>query len=242
MSINNHGHEHELEPQYGLPERLPAGERILWQGSPDLLGVALRVFHLRKVAIYFGLMLAWRVGSLVNEGASLFNALLGSAVPVFLALMALAALAGLAFMTARTTVYTLTNKRVVMRIGIVLTLALNVPLRIVASAALRKPGSGKEGAGDIVMQLSGKDHMAWLNLWPHVRPWRLAQPEPMLRAVPNAAFVAQLLTQAWSEQTGVAVQAPMVPQPVAVQAANPVHAPAQVVTNPWPTSPTPSPT
>ena len=37
MTIQSNGHEHELEPQYGLPERLPATEKILWQGSPDAI-------------------------------------------------------------------------------------------------------------------------------------------------------------------------------------------------------------
>ena len=26
--------EHEFEPQHGLPEPLPCGERIVWQGGP----------------------------------------------------------------------------------------------------------------------------------------------------------------------------------------------------------------
>ena len=35
MMMDNSGreHEHEFEPQYGLPERLPQGESILWQAS-----------------------------------------------------------------------------------------------------------------------------------------------------------------------------------------------------------------
>ena len=68
MSIESHGHEHELEPQYGLPERLPASEKLLWQGSPDFAAVALQVFHLRKVAIYFALMLAWRGATVLADG------------------------------------------------------------------------------------------------------------------------------------------------------------------------------
>jgi Bacterial PH domain len=211
MTIDNHGHEHELEPQYGLPERLPADEHILWQGAPDFRALALQVFHLRKVAIYFTVLIALRLSSLLADGASALEALRGMVLPLGLAALGLVALASLAWLTARTTVYTLTNRRVVMRIGIVLTLALNVPLRIVTSAGLRR--QGKRG-GDIVMQLSGDDHMAWLHLWPHVRPWRVKRPEPMLRALPDAAHVAQLLAQAWSDVNGVAVQAPMA-QPAA---------------------------
>ena len=28
-------HEHEFEAEPGLPEQLPAGERVLWQGQPQ---------------------------------------------------------------------------------------------------------------------------------------------------------------------------------------------------------------
>ncbi len=54
------------------------------------------------------------------------------------------------------------------------------------------------------MQLAEGDSIAYLHLWPHARPWRAARPEPMLRCVPQAAQVAQLLSQAWSQETGAA--------------------------------------
>ena len=57
MTIGHHGHEHEFEPQHGLPERLPGDERIVWQGAPDPGVLARRAFHLRKLALYFGLLL-----------------------------------------------------------------------------------------------------------------------------------------------------------------------------------------
>ena len=50
-------HEHEFEAAPGLPERLPAGERILWQGAPDWRALALHAFHVRKLAIYFAAMM-----------------------------------------------------------------------------------------------------------------------------------------------------------------------------------------
>ena len=217
MSIESSGHEHEIEPQYGLPERLPAGEKILWQGSPDFASLALRVFHLRKVAIYFAVLLALRAGDAMIGGGTWLDGMVALAWPLPLALTALASLAALAWMTARTAVYTLTDKRLVMRVGIVLTLTFNIPLGMVRSAALgvvrsAGRGAGRGDVGDIVIQLGGPDHIAWLNLWPHVRPWRLARPEPMLRAVPDAPRVAALLSQAWAQVTGVAPQ----PQPAGV--------------------------
>ena len=53
-------HEDHFEPEHGLPERLPATEHKLWQGSPAWWPVARRVFHWNKIALYFGLILAWR--------------------------------------------------------------------------------------------------------------------------------------------------------------------------------------
>ena len=195
MSIQSHGHEHELEPQYGLPERLPAGEKLLWQGSPNFNAVALRIFHVRKAAIYFAALMALRAGLVLADGGGLTEALLSLAWPLPLALTALCSLVALAWMTSRTAVYTLTDKRIVMRIGIVLTLTFNIPLRSIRSAALRQT---RQDSGDIVIQLAGPDHIAFLHLWPHVRPWRVARPEPMLRLVDDAAAVATLLSQAWT--------------------------------------------
>lgn len=216
MTIESHGHEHELEPEYGLPERLPAGERILWQGSPDFRAMALHVFHVRKVALYFAALLALRAGLVLAEGGSAVDALFALAWPLPLAITALAALTALAWMTARTAVYTLTDKRVVMRIGIVLTLTFNIPLRTLKAASLRR---GAQDIGDIVIELAGPDQIAFLHLWPHVRPWRVARPEPMLRSVANAPQVAALLAQAWSSVTGA------VAQPVAMQGAQPADTP-----------------
>ena len=50
--------EHEFEAAPGLPEALPAGERILWQGSPDWKLLAAEAFHVRRLSLYFALMIA----------------------------------------------------------------------------------------------------------------------------------------------------------------------------------------
>jgi hypothetical protein len=92
--------------------------------------------------------------------------------------------------------YTLTSKRVVMRIGIVLTLTFNLPLRMVAAASVKPV---KNGCGDIALKLAGDDHIAWLNLWPHAKPWALKNPEPCLRCIPDAVRVGERLAQAWRE-------------------------------------------
>ena len=203
MTIASNGHEHEFEPQLGLPERLPEGEQILWQGSPQLRHMLTRVFHLRLLAVYFAAMLAIRASNVLPGAEGVRDAVSLMAVPVLLALMALISLAALARLVCNTTVYTLTDRRVVMRIGIVLTLSYNLPLRNIASADLKRIDAHH---GDIALALTGEDRIAWFHLWPHARPWRLAKPEPMLRAVPDAARVAELLSSAWAKANGVTLQ------------------------------------
>lgn len=198
------GHEHEFEPQHGLPETLPAGETLLWQGSPDWRALARRAFHLRKLALYFGALVLLRAAFVFDDSGSTAAALRATIGPLALAALALGLVALLAWLSARSSVYTLTDKRVVMRIGIVLTLSFNLPYKRVASAGLHLDAGG---SGDIALALLPPDRIAWLHLWPHCRPWRLSRPEPMLRCVPDAERVARVLSQAWSQATGLTADA-----------------------------------
>jgi len=191
LNVNPH-HEHEFEAAPGLPEPLPADERLLWQGAPQWRLVALDVFHVRTLAYYFGAMMLLQATYLLGEPEQyLFKPLLLSFV---LSAMALGILSLMAWLTARTALYTLTNKRVVMRIGVVLTLTFNLPLRMLSGASLK---TNPDGSGDIALKLAGNDHIAWLNLRPHARPWVLRHPEPSLRCIPDVVAVGERVLQAW---------------------------------------------
>ncbi len=187
-------HEHEFEAQPGLPERLPAGERIVWQGAPDAWQLALHALHVRKLAVYFAAMLAVQASVSGAQGQDLAASLALSAT---LALVALGTLGAIAWLAARSTMYTLTNKRIVMRIGIVLTVSYNLPLSKLAGASLA-PLS--DGFGEVALALKGGDRIAWVHLWPHARPWHLRRPQPMLRCLPQAQAVGALIQQAWLAQ------------------------------------------
>lgn len=205
QNIQSNGHEHEFEAAYGLPEPLPKGESILWQGAPDVADLAVRVFHMKKLAVYFAVLMIVRGTYLYSLDASAMTILAGVLLVAGLALTALGALGILAWLTARTTAYTLTDQRVVMRIGIVLTLTFNLPLKRIEAAGLLL---ARNGFGDIPLALSGGDRIGWLNLWPHARPWRLAKPEPMLRCIADAQTFAAMLQKAWTHSTGKVI-APM---------------------------------
>ena len=199
MNVQGNGHEHEFEAAYGLPEPLPKGESILWQGAPDFGDLAARVFHMKKIAVYFVVLMAVRGSYLYSLDAPPVTVLAGVLLVLALGLTALAALGILAWLTARTTAYTITDRRVVMRIGIVLTLTFNLPFKRIETAGLQLTA---KGFGDMPLVLSGGNRIGWLNLWPHVRPWVVAKPQPMLRCVPNAQAVASLFQKAWTEVTG----------------------------------------
>jgi hypothetical protein len=140
----------------------------------------------------------------MDAGAGLMGVLSAIKWIAPLAVIGMATLWLLAHLTARTTVYTITNKRVVMRLGIVLTVSFNLPLKQVASADVRLL---QKGFGDITLALKGSDRIAWVHLWPSVRPWRINKPEPTLRAIPDVQAVADKLREAWTQSTGLAANA-----------------------------------
>lgn len=179
-------------PPKGLPDALPEGETILWQGQPSWRGLAVRVFHVRLIALYFVMLMAWRIAPGSLDGFSLKSAALEAfgLLPLPLAAAGIPAL--LAFIYARTTIYTITNRRVVMQIGAALPFALNLPFGTIGAAALKLH---KDGTADIALTLTGSGRVAYLHLWPHARPWQLRQPEPMLRCVPDGERVAAILVK-----------------------------------------------
>ncbi len=174
------------------PRPLPAGERILWQGKPLWRTLAIRAFHCRKVAIYFGLVLAVVLISGWNEGATRMELVDDALITLFLCALALAILGTLAWLSAKVTIYTLTNKRILIRFGIALQVTINLPFTQIASANVRE---NSDGTGDIPLVLTDSTNVNYLVLWPHVRPWHLASPQPMLRAVPHVHRLATLISE-----------------------------------------------
>lgn len=191
--MTEHHDDFDFEPVRGLPQLLPQGERMLWQGAPRWQDLAVHAFHVRKVVWYFaGLTLL--AGALrLADGESLAVAIRPFQWLMPMGLVAAALLSGLAYLSARTTVYTMTSKRIVMRIGMALPVTLNLPFAQIDGAALRLFANG---SGDIPLKVTNKERIAYLLLWPHARPFKLAHPQPCLRCVPRADAVASLLAAA----------------------------------------------
>jgi len=185
--------DYAVEPAWGLPEALPPGETLLWQGQPRWQALAVRVFHARKVAVYFAVLAAWSVIEGVADGLAAAAILQGVAVTLAVGAVAVGVLVWLARLSARTTVYSITSRRVVMRIGMALPTSINLPYAVIESAALRRH---RDGTGDLPITLGGKGRISYVLLWPHARPWHFGDPKPMLRGLTGPDAVAELLGRA----------------------------------------------
>jgi hypothetical protein len=204
-----------FEPVRGLPEVLPDGEHILWQGAPNWWALTKDALSFWWVAGYFVFLFAWRtIGGLTSE------TLIQSATAASFFLVLGAIVCGLLLLTgvvqAKSTVYTITNRRVAMRIGAALTMTLNVPFRQVKNADLSRR---RNGVGTIALQLMDDGgRFSYVMTWPHVRPWRMKHPEPALRCIPDVASVAGILADAAETAVSEPVIEPVTPaQPVAAE-------------------------
>jgi hypothetical protein len=195
--------EHDSEPAPGLPGPLPAGEALLWQGSPNWRGLARRAMHLRGLALYFLVLAAWRGAVLAADGAGAAEVAQGIGLVLLLGAVPLALLAGYAWASARSTIYTITSRRIVVRTGVALPMTINIPFAVVGSAGVARHG---DGTGDIVLQLMPPHRVSWLALWPHTRSFRVMRPQPMLRAVSQPEAVAQTLGRALAGSAAMPVR------------------------------------
>lgn len=194
--MNHSAHDDfAVEPLPGLPAVPPEGETILWQGRPEAGSVGRNVFHLRMIAVYFAVLAAWRIVTVIADGAPLADAAVTVAILAALGAAAITLFALIARGIARTTVYTITTKRVVMRIGVALPVTLNLPFSRIDGAALVRYA---DGSGSIALTLSPGERIAYAVLWPHVRPWQMRQPAPMLRCIDGAEHVAGVLSEAFT--------------------------------------------
>lgn len=176
----------------GLPERPPQGELILWQGRPDAWALARDAYKIRWVAAYFAVIVLWRAGSAFADGG--LSLALAMGLPyVILGLLGLGIIYGLAWVQARTTTYTLTTARVVLRIGAALPVTFNLPFAQVGAASL---DLRRDGTGTIALDTLGETRISVLVAWPHIRPGHWAKTQPALRSVPDAARVARMLAEA----------------------------------------------
>ncbi len=182
--------QHEIEPVPGLPERLPKGERVLWQGRPSRRQIMTDVLKARWVAFYFGALIVWALAAGWSDGRTAAEIMFSAGVLCILAAVLLGLMELYAWAVTRTTLYTVTNRRLVMRVGVGSSITLNLPFTKIASAAMIER---KDGSGDIVFEAAEGVRLSWFHLWPHVRPRHFANPQAALRCISGVSAVAALI-------------------------------------------------
>jgi hypothetical protein len=200
-----------FEPTRGLPAVLPKGETLLWQGAPNWKALAIGAYHVRKVAVYFLILLAWRVLSGVNEGHSAAAIATGCLWLLGLGSVALTLLSVLAYWSARVTVYSITNRRVLLRHGIAVQMTMNVPFDLLDSAGVIPRALG---TGDLSMGVRKDQRVGYVVTWPHVRPGYFARPQPSFRALadaPQAGAVLQAAMLAYAASGTIRVNGGVTP-------------------------------
>ena len=181
-----------------LPNDIPAGEQILWHGRPRWVSLARRAYRADFVAAYFAALTLWNVYSAAGKSGWSAAATV-AAETLGIGAVALSLIALLSYLSARTTLYVITSRRLVLKIGVALPIFMNIPFKQVLSASACVHG---DGTGDIPVSLTSTGRIGYLVLWPHARPFHLAKPEPSLRCVANAAAVADTLSRALREAAG----------------------------------------
>lgn len=185
--------EYETEPIRGLPSLPPDDERMLWQGSPDGASIARWTLHGGLIALYFVGLTAFIAVPALLTGATPGEAIKSSLHLVVIGGAALALIKIIGRLIDKTTVYTITSKRIVMRIGVALPVTVNIPFSKIASADVKLHPNG---TGDIALVPAEAMPLTYFHLWPHVRGLRLRHPQPVLRCIPDATAVSSLLVEA----------------------------------------------
>ena len=174
----------------GLPGPLPVGERVLWQGAPEWRALARHGLHLRGLSVYLaalvvavGISSAWHEAGAAAVAMHVAEAAAVASVPVLLGL-------AYAWAAARAARYTITDRRVVIRLGVALPMTMNLPFSKISAADLVSRG---DGTGEIRLGVTTREGMSWMVLWPHARFGHAA---PVLRGLRDAERAGQVLGRA----------------------------------------------
>jgi hypothetical protein len=192
--------EYEGEPIEGLPEVLPDGESLVWQGRPTVGAMLKRVFFVPQLALYFGLLIGGHTIYRLTESVPLAQVLGTFVWQSGLAATVLLLLVWLARAYARSILYTLTSARLVVRSGVALPMMVNIPIEQLIAADLRVH---RDGTGDILLRATADRQLYWVLLWPNVSAWYSRPVRPCLRGLSDPHLAAKAFADVASQQVDV---------------------------------------
>jgi hypothetical protein len=113
--------------------------------------------------------------------------------------VAMGVLSLLAWLNSSSTVYSITNRRILLRHGIAVPVTMNIPFALIESADLK---TYADGTGEITVRLTQAQRVSYMITWPHLKPGRISRPEPSFRAIRDAQHAADILGSAVAAEAG----------------------------------------
>ncbi len=189
----------------GEVSRLPAGERVLWTGSPDRRALARYFMRERWLLAFVVFSFAIGAAEALQHSEGAIPRVIGVAtLSSILALVAIVTSRVMAWQLARSSKYVITDRRIYFNIGIVMRADANIPFSSVETIDLLRRG---DGSADLMVTLTDAQEIPWLLLFPHMT-WRGSRRgRPTFRAlrepqVASDALVGALRAYAQSPQAG----------------------------------------
>ena len=179
----------KFEAPKNILDAIPNGESILWKGRPSLWGFSWNLFGLKWITLYLSML---SIVSVARFFASdFYTAFYVDFLPFFLSgIFASIILIGLAAIQTYSTVYIITENRVIIKTGAALSFLISMPFKKIKEVNLQKRGAS---IGTISFELLSEKRVPYISCWPSVRPWKFKRTQPAFSCVRSVDEVATIL-------------------------------------------------
>ena len=179
----------KFEAPKNILDAIPNGESILWKGRPSLWGFSWNLFGLKWITLYLGIL---SIVSVARFFASdFYTAFFFDFLPFFLSgIFVSIILIGLAATQPYSTVYIITENRVIIKTGAALSFLISMPFKKIKEVNLQKRGAS---IGTISFELLSEKRVPYISCWPSVRPWKFKRTQPAFSCIGSVDEVATIL-------------------------------------------------
>ena len=179
----------KFEAPKNILDAIPNGESILWKGRPSLWGFSWNLFGLKWITLYLSMLSIVSVARIF--ASDFYTAFYVDFLPFFLSgIFASIILIGLAATQTYSTVYIITENRVIIKTGAALSFLISMPFKKIKEVNLQKRGVS---IGTISFELLSEKRVPYISCWPSVRPWKFKRTQPAFSCIGSVDEVATIL-------------------------------------------------
>ena len=179
----------KFEVHKNILDAIPEGESILWKGKPSFWGFSWYFFGLKLLAFYLIILSVVFAARLTVT--DFFTAFVVDFLPFLLSgILTSCILMALAKIQSQSSVYIITENRVIIKSGAALSFLISMPFKKIKAVNLQKR---KGSLGTISFELNSGKRVPYISCWPSVRPWRFKKTEPAFSCIENVDEVATIL-------------------------------------------------